>query len=138
MGQGAFRNEINYEPFPPNLVIVIMNYTLRIALLSVAASAIAAAATYKVTLPIDVTVDGQPLKAGDYRVDVNNDTAVLQRGKQKIETKVRTENVDKKFGGTSVRYVQANGTQYNVAEISIGGTKTKLVFDGTKAVGSGL
>jgi hypothetical protein len=115
-----------------------MNYTLRIALLSVAASAIAAAATYKVTLPIDVTVDGQPLKAGDYRVDVNNDTAVLQKGKQKIETKVRTENVDKKFDSTSVRYVQANGTQYNVREISIGGTKTKLVFDGTKAVGSGL
>jgi len=115
-----------------------MNYTLRIAILSVAASAIAAAATYKVSLPVDVVLDGHELSAGDYRVDVNNDTAVLQKGKQKVETKVRTETVDQKFGSTSVRYVQANGNRYTMNSISVGGTKTKLIFEPAKTVTSGL
>jgi len=115
-----------------------MNYTLRIAILSVAACAIAAAATYRVSLPVDVTVDGQSLKAGDYRVDLDQETVTLQRGKQKISTKVRTETADKKFDTTTVRYVQANGTNYNVAEIHIGGTKTRLVFDAAKTSTNGL
>ncbi len=115
-----------------------MNYTLRIAILSVAASAIAAAATYRVSLPVDVTVDGQQLKAGDYRVDLDQETVTLQRGKQKVSTKARTETADKKFDTTTVRYVQANGTHYNVAEIRFGGTKTRLVFDAAKTSTNGL
>lgn len=115
-----------------------MKYTLRIAILSVAASAIAAAATYRVSIPVAVVLDGHELKPGDYRVAVDNDTATLQSGKQKVETKVRTETVDQKFGTTSVRYVKADGEKYNMAEISIGGTKTKLIFDSAKPVTSGL
>ena len=115
-----------------------MNYTLRIAILSVAATAIAAAATYKVSLPVDVTIDGQQLKAGEYRIDVDQDTATLQKGKVKVATKVRTETVDKKIDGTTVRYVKADGMQYNVSEIRIGGTKTKLIFDSAKATSTGF
>ena len=105
-----------------------MNYTLRIAILSVAASAIAAAATYKVNIPMAVVLDGHELQPGDYRVEVDNDTAVLQKGKQKVSAKVRTETVDQKFGSTSVRYVKADDGHYTMAEISIGGTKTKLII----------
>ena len=115
-----------------------MNNTLRIAILSVAASAIAAAATYKVSIPVAVVLDGQELQPGDYRVEVDNDTATLQKGRQKVSTKVRTETVDQKFSSTSVRYAKGNGTQYNMEEIRVGGTKTKLVFDSAKAVNSGL
>jgi len=115
-----------------------MNYTLRLAILSVAASAVASAATYKVSLPVDVTIEGQQLKAGEYRVDVDQDTAILQKGKQKVSTKVRTETVDKKIDSTTVRYVKSDGTQYNVAEIRIGGTKTKLIFDSAKATSTGF
>ena len=106
-----------------------MNQTLRIAILSVAASAIAAAATYRVNIPVAVVLDGHELQPGDYRVEVDNDTAVLQKGKQKVEAKVRTETVDQKFDSTSISYVKTNGTSYNMGEIRIGGTKTKLVFD---------
>lgn len=136
--QSQFKLNEFYELFAPRFVIGCMNYTLRIAILSVAASAIAAAATYKISLPVDVVLDGHELSAGDYRVDVNNDTAVLQKGKQKVETKVRTETVDQKFGATSVRYVQASGNRYTMNSISVGGTKTKLIFEPAKTVASGL
>ena len=116
-----------------------MNQTLRIAVLSVAASAIAAAATYKVTIPVAVVLDGHELEPGDYRVVVDNDTAVIQKGKQKVETKVRTETVDQKYDSTSISYLKADGNRYNMGEIRLGGTKTKLVFDqSAKPATSGL
>ncbi len=115
-----------------------MKYTLNIAILSVAASAIAAAATYRVSIPVAVVLDGHELKPGDYRVEVDNDTAVLQKGKQKVETKVRTETGTEKFSSTSIRYVKNGEDKYNMAEISVGGTKTKLVFDAPKTGNAGL
>ena len=38
------------------------------------------------------------------------------------------ENGDQKFSSTTVRYATANGT-YQIDEIRVGGTKTKIVFD---------
>ena len=116
-----------------------MNQTLRIAILSVAASAMAAAATYRVSIPVAVVLDGHELQPGDYRVEVENGTAVIQKGKQKVETKVRTETVDQKYDSTSISYMKADETHYNMGEIRLGGTRTKLVFDSAaKATNSGL
>lgn len=88
--------------------------------------AVGQAATYHVTLLKPTVVAGTELKPGDYKVQVNNDTAVISHGKQSVETKVKTQSVDKKYDANTVRYIQ-EGEKYKLQEIGIGGTKTKLV-----------
>ena len=97
--------------------------------------ALAQAETYHVTLLKPSVVAGKELKPGDYKVEVNNDKAVISHGKQSIEAKVKTETADKKYGSTTVRY-EMEGDKYKVQEIGIGGTKTKLVIgEGGTAAG---
>jgi hypothetical protein len=99
------------------------------SVLSVAAltmGAVGQAATYHVTLLKPTVVAGQELKPGEYKVEVNNSTAVISRGKQSVEAKVKTESTDKKNDATSVRYYK-DGDKYKLQEIVIGGSKTKLV-----------
>jgi len=98
--------------------------------------AIAQAETYHVTLLKPSLVAGKELKPGDYKVEVNNDKAVISHGKQSIETKVKTEASDRKYASTTVRY-EMEGEKYKVQEIGIGGTKTKLVI-GDSATAAGL
>lgn len=95
-----------------------------------------AADTYHVTLLKPSVIGGQELKPGDYKVEVNNDTAVISHGKKSVEAKIKTESVDKKYDSTTVRY-EIQGDKYKVQAIGIGGTKTKLVIqDGTTAAGA--
>jgi hypothetical protein len=96
----------------------------------------AQAATYYVTLLKPSVIAGQELKPGDYKVEVNNDKAVISHGKHSVETKVKTETADKRYGETTVRY-ELDGEKYKVQEIGIGGTKTKLVI-GDSASANGL
>jgi len=92
--------------------------------------------TYHVTLLKPSVIGGQELKPGDYKVEVNNDTAVISHGKQSVETKVKSESVDKKYSSTTVRY-EIQGDKYKVQAIGIGGTKTKLVIqDGSASAGA--
>ena len=101
-----------------------------------AMGALAQAETYHVTLLKPSIVAGQELKPGDYKVEVNNDKAVITHGKQSVETKVKTESADKKYSSTTVRY-EMDGDKYKVQEIGIGGTKTKLVLgEGGTAAGA--
>ena len=111
--------------------------TLKTTLLTLAAltmGAVGQAATYHVTLLKPTVVAGQELKPGDYKIQVNNDTAVLTRGKQSVEIKVKTEESNKKFDSTLIKY-QLDGDKYKLREIGIGGSKTRLVLheDGTAA-----
>lgn len=100
-----------------------------------AMGALAQAETYHVTLLKPSVVAGKELKPGEYKVEVNNDKAVISHGKQSIEAKVKTEMADKKYGSTTVRY-EMEGDKYKVQEIGIGGTKTKLVIgEGGTAAG---
>jgi hypothetical protein len=106
----------------------------RIALgLFVAGLATAGAATYRVSFYQDSMVNGQQLKAGDYKLEVNNNTATLKKGKQTIEVPVHEETAPSKFPSTQLQYVENNKLQ----EIRLGGTNTKLVFGngGTAAGG---
>jgi len=82
----------------------------------------------------DTVVAGHELKPGDYKVEVNQNTAVISHGKQSVETKVSTEASDKKYDSTIIKY-QIDGEKYKLREIGIGGSKTKLVLhqDGTAA-----
>lgn len=93
-----------------------------------AVSAMADVKTYKVTLFQPTLVNGTELKPGEYNVDVNENTAVIRRGKQSVESPVTVERADEKFASTSVRYRNGDG-KYRLQEIRVGGTNTKVTFN---------
>jgi hypothetical protein len=90
--------------------------------------ALASATNFNVTLFQPSVVAGTELKPGEYKVQVNGDKMTIKNGKKVIEASVKSEQVDSKFGSTSVRYVNGDG-KYTVTEIRIGGTNTKLVVN---------
>ena len=111
--------------------------TLRTTILSLAAltmGAVGQAATYHVTLLKPTIVAGQELKPGDYKIEVNNNTAVISHGKQSVETKVQTTEANKKYDSTVIKY-EVDGNKYKLQEVGIGGSKTKLILhnEGTAA-----
>ncbi len=105
--------------------------------LFIAVAGFANAAVFKVTIAQAVMIDGKELKPGDYKVEVNDTTAVIRNGKDSTEVKVKTENNDRKYDSTTVRCTQ-DGAKYNLQEIHVGGTKTKLVFDSPKSANGGV
>jgi len=92
------------------------------------ALAVASAENYRVTLSQPSTVKGNQLKAGEYRLNVENTKCTLVNGKQSVEVPVKVETVEKKYDSTAVRY-KGVGEKQSITEIRIGGTKTKLVFE---------
>ena len=94
----------------------------------VAGLAVASASSYPVKLFSPVTVGSTELKPGDYKLEVNDEKAVIRNGKVQTETAVKVEQGDTKFDKTVVRYVTSTDGKSRIQEIRIGGTKTKLVF----------
>lgn len=99
----------------------------------VAALSVASAETFRVTFAEPSVVKGTELKAGDYRVEVKDNLAVIAKGKQRVEVPVRVENADKKFSSTKVLY-GTEGGKYLIQEIRIGGSTTRLVFESSAPV----
>lgn len=100
---------------------------------TVAMSFASAGQSYNVTLHQTTLVSGTQLKPGDYRIEVNGEKATISGNRKTVETPVKVETGDQKFTSTTVRYGTAGGN-YQIDEIRVGGTKTKLVFDpGTQA-----
>ena len=97
------------------------------------ALAVASAESYKITLSQPSTVKGTQLKAGEYRLNLDNSKLTIVNGKESVEVPVKVETVDKKFDNTAVRYTTV-GQKQSISEIRIGGTKTKLVFDAIPAL----
>lgn len=96
--------------------------------------AAAATGTFKVSLLQDSVVDGKMLKAGDYKVEMQNNVAVLKHGKNVVQLPAREETATQKFATTEIQYSNNNDLQ----EIRVGGTNTKIVFTGDNAsVGGG-
>ncbi len=92
-------------------------------------AASAAVGTYRVSLFQDSIVDGKQIKAGDYKVEMQNNRAILKHGKETIEVPAREETSPSKFSVTEVQYTNNNDLQ----EIRIGGTNTKIVFSAGNA-----
>jgi hypothetical protein len=86
------------------------------------------AETYKVTLFQPAVVQGTELKAGQYKLDLENSKLTITSGKQSVETTVKVETAEKKFSSTTVRYANTEG-KYSIQEIRLGGTKTKLILN---------
>ena len=85
---------------------------------------------YKITLTQPAAVQGTDLKAGDYRIDLTDSkvTIIADNGKHMAEVTVKVETQESKFDTTTVRINTASGKAV-IAEIRLGGTKTKLIFN---------
>ena len=95
---------------------------------TVAALAVASAATYRVTLFQPSVVQGQELKAGQYRLELKENKVLIESGRSTVQADVKVETADQKFDTTVVRYGKA-GDKLTVQEIRLGGTRTRLVFN---------
>jgi len=93
-----------------------------------ALAAASAASSYRVTLYQPSIVNGKELKAGEYKVTVKDNKAVISQGKESVEAPVKVETSENKFGSTTVRYSNSEG-KYTVQEIRVGNSKTKIVFE---------
>ena len=91
--------------------------------------AFAASGTYKVDILDNTMVEGKQVKAGSYRIQIDNNTATLKHGKDAIEVPAHTEQSASKYAGTQVQYVDNA-----IHEIHVGGTSTKIVFGGASGV----
>jgi hypothetical protein len=109
-----------------------------LAIFALGLSVAYAASSYHVTLYKSTTVNGTELKAGDCKVEIQGNKAVLKQGHTIAESSVRVENGELKFASTSVGYDGDRANQ--IQEIRIGGTTVKLLFDQdgkTAAAGAG-
>lgn len=104
---------------------MVKRFTIGFATLALAIAG--AATSYNVTFFEPVVVNGTTLKPGEYKVEINDNKAILKKGKIMAESPVKVENNEAKYSRTSVRLVQ--GTQ--VEEIHVGGTRTRLIFEKT-------
>ncbi|MBY0507422.1 MAG: hypothetical protein K2X03_26145 [Bryobacteraceae bacterium] len=104
-------------------------------ILSFATLALALSAeTHNITLFQPTVLNGKELKPGDYKLELKDSKAVISHGKESVEAAIRVENADAKFGATSVRYTNGDG-KFNLKEIRLRGTKTKVVFGEATNVG---
>ena len=97
------------------------------SLATFALAAASAASSHRLTLFQNTVVNGTELKAGEYRIELKDNKAVIS-GRQKVEAAVTTEAADSKFSSTSVKLREAGG-KYHISEIRVGGTNTKVVFE---------
>lgn len=94
----------------------------------VAGLAVAGAKSYTVNLFETATLGATELKPGEYKIEVNDQKAVIHAGKVRTESNVKVEENDTKFDTTVVRYGKTADGKATIQEIRLGGTKTRLLF----------
>jgi hypothetical protein len=82
-----------------------------------------ASSNYNVTLYGPANVNGTSLQAGEVKVQLQGDKAILKQGKTSVEAPVHVETKPNKFVSSSV-----DTSDGAIREIRIGGTSTVLVF----------
>jgi len=96
--------------------------------LSVAALAFAGSKRYSFTLFEPALLGTTMLDPGEYRVQVDDQKAVITNGRYHGEAAVKIESSPNKYPSTSVRFSKADGRMH-IQEIHVGGSTTKLVFN---------
>jgi hypothetical protein len=110
-----------------------MKKTLLLSFAVLGVSAFASSNTFKMSLTQDSVVEGKTLKAGDYRVSIENGNALIKQGRETIEVPAREETEASKYASTSLMY-QDEG---KLSEVRFGGTHTKIVFEGAASMNTG-
>ena len=80
--------------------------------------------SYHITFVQPAVVNGTELKPGEYKLNVTESKITLINGKETVEAPAKVEAVEKKFDNTAIRY-----TGKVVAEIRLGGTKTRIILN---------
>lgn len=88
-----------------------------------------AASGYNFTLSSPVWVGSTELKPGDYTVTMSGEKAVFKKGKQVVEAPAVMAQADKKYSSTSTLSKDSK-----LEEIDLGGTTSKIVFNGAAPV----
>jgi hypothetical protein len=102
-----------------------MKKTLVASFVVLAGTAFAASNTFKVDIFQDSMVDGKTVKAGSYKITMENGNAVIKQGNQTIEVPAREENEPNKISSTELLYKDNT----NLQQIRVGGTHTRIVFE---------
>lgn len=89
--------------------------------------AFAASKTFHVTFDTDGWIGATEVKAGDYKVTVDGDKAVMKSGKKVIEVPAKLETVGREFQVSAV-VMKPVGNKQQITEIQIGGSKYRIVF----------
>jgi hypothetical protein len=110
-----------------------MKKTLLLTFVALGATAFASSNTFRMTLTQDSVVEGKTLKAGDYKVSIENGNAVIKQGKETIEVPAREENESSKYSTTSLLYQNDD----KLSEVRFGGTHTRIIFEGATSMNSG-
>ncbi len=97
---------------------------LVITFLSAAVMTLSAAGSLRFVVSRDANIGGQQVKAGDYKIEMKGDTAVLKHKGQTVEIPAHVETAPGKFAATSVMYM--NDTE--IKQVVFGGTHTRIVF----------
>ena len=106
---------------------MLKKFVLAFAILGLA---VASAESYRLTLSQPSKLNGKLMKAGEYRLNVENSKVTIVNGKESVEVPAKMETGDTKFENTAVRYT-GTGDKVTITEIRVGGTKTKLLFEDT-------
>lgn len=96
--------------------------------------AFAASGTIKVNIFQDSVIEGKALKAGQYKLSMENGNAVLTAGKQSVSVPAREETEPNKISSTQLIFTDST----NLQAIRVGGTNTKIVFDSAAPARSGM
>lgn len=99
-----------------------------------AATALAATHGHTVTFYQDSMIEGKTLKAGEYKISVMNGNAILSQGKETFEVPAHEVAAVSKISSTELTYKDKT----DLEAIQIGGSQTKIVFEGGAATPSGM
>jgi hypothetical protein len=102
-------------------------FLLSPVLFSVVALAAAANNNFRVDLYQPTVVNGTTFKAGEAKLELKDNKAVLKQGKTSVEVDVKVEANREKYRYTSVGYREG---QSQIKDITVGGTNTHIVFGG--------
>jgi hypothetical protein len=87
----------------------------------------AAPKTLHMTLADPVWIGGNQLTAGEYKVEMQGDKALIISGKKQIEVPAKLESNATKYDTSSVTVTQQDNRP-TVHEACFGGTTTRIVF----------
>jgi len=101
---------------------------LLVLCLAAASLTLQAAETHRIVLFQTSHINGTELKAGDYKLEVLGDKIVLKSGKVRVEAQATKEAANSKYNTNSILYKNEGG-KFEVQEIHVGGTNTKLLLN---------
>jgi hypothetical protein len=103
---------------------MIKNILLGFATIALAVAS--AASTYNITFYQPVMLNGTELKAGDYTLELKDNSALIKQGDSVTEAPVTVRTAGKSYDRNIVRLEHRR-----VEEIGIAGTNTRILFDKT-------